>query len=305
MHALTIVLLCHNRPQLARRAIVSMLGQTNRCFNFIISDNSSNWETKDLAQREFPEVEYVSLYPGIPIFDHFRKAISRIQSRFFVLFHDDDVLHPDYVENVLAAVRGNDHIAAVATNCRWIDIEGRITSANTGFSTKQDVVLEKPRDLLIRYLRGAEAGGVAPWCSYAYVTAKIQGLFPDFQKGRNYCDTTFLLEVLSKGPILWLKEPLVHVFLHSENISRGSGARDYKAFVTFVRKHYQSDVEKYEIEQYRCLRLLWTLKLRHKFPPYSAMKYLFRWIPILVLHSSFVRRSLVSWVIRVLRFGWR
>jgi len=304
MPELTIVLLCHNRPSLAKRAITSILGQSNTLFNLIISDNSTNLDTRSLVQSEFPNLEYVSYFPGIAAFDHFKRAFFSIRTRYFIIFHDDDVMGSNYVEQVLRAFKENHCLVAVATNNGFIDVNGKTQVAKTGFSIDKDLLIQNPRDLLLRYLLGEDAGGVVPFCSYAYRTEKIKGLFPDYNKGRNYCDTIFLVEVLSRGNFLWLKDPLMNEFLNPDNLSQSSGTRDYKAFVSFVKSNYSSEVSKLEIEQYRCLRLLWNLKRRGKMP-YPALKYFMFWIPFLSFRSRFIRRSLLSWVFRVLRFGWK
>ncbi len=304
MTELTIVLLCHNRPGLAKRAITSILGQSNTQFNLIISDNSTNKDTRHIVQSEFPNLEYVSYFPEIAVFDHFKRAILSIRTRYFVLFHDDDVMGSNYVEQVLRAFKKNNSLVAVATNNGSIDVNGKINAAKTGISIEKDLLIQKPRDLLLRYLLSEDGGGAAPFCSYAYRTEKINGLFPDYNKGRNYCDTIFLVEVLSRGNFLWLKDPLINVFSNPDNLSHHSGARDYKSFVSYVKSNYSSEVDKLEIEQYRCLRLLWVLKNRGKMP-YPALKYFMFWIPFLTFRSRFIRQSLLSWVFRILRFGWK
>ena len=124
MNILTIILLCHNRPEYAVKAIESILNQSTTDFDFIISDNSSNYHLKHIVSTYFPFLTYKSWFPGISAIEHFQAAFSSVKTPYFVVFHDDDLMEPHYVQSVLNQFSLTPYAAAVATNATRINSLG-------------------------------------------------------------------------------------------------------------------------------------------------------------------------------------
>jgi len=290
--ALTVVLMSRNRPDFARQAIRSILGQHCREFRFVVSDNSTNGELRDIVRAEFPTVEYVSRWPGITVSDHFRAVIEMITSAYFVMFHDDDMMEPDYVTEVLQQFHKNPTAAAVATNASRINGQGGLLEPADAFTARgPELIFLGPRELLLRYMSG-DSGGAAPFSSYAYNTNAIRGIFMDFSRARNYCDTVFLAKIVQRGPIIWINKRLIKSRIHEGNDSNFCGSRDYKAFVALVEKDYAGVVEQRYIDEYRCLRLFIALESRRRLP-WPALKF-FAWHFLRLLGSSRSFRRRVS-----------
>ena len=92
----------HNRTKFAVEAINSILNQDIKDFNFLISDNSSNNKLQELLNKDFPKIETIFCNPHHKtFFDHFNSLISKIKTKYIVLFHDDDVMQNNYVKRIL------------------------------------------------------------------------------------------------------------------------------------------------------------------------------------------------------------
>ena len=150
-----------------------------------------------IVKADFPSLEYLSWFPGISLAEHFKEVISLVTTPYFVLFHDDDLMEPEYVKYILEQFQSTPLAAAVATNGVTINSKGqRIIKNEVGFKSHKiiETFYDKNR-FVLQYLVG-DFGGIASFCSYAYNTNLIRGIYPNFLKCRYYFDTIFLTEIL-------------------------------------------------------------------------------------------------------------
>lgn len=300
MNLLTVVLLCYNRPAFAKEAINSILNQTEKNFNFIISDNSSNKEMYVLAKNEFSSLEYFSWFPGMPAFEHFKKVITLINTKYFVLFHDDDAMEPEYVKTILDQFLLNPKVAAVGTNGFLMTSTGQSMGEKCYFTSRNRIdLINNKHSLVMKYLVG-DLGGVSPFCSYAYNTDLIRGLYPDYSRARNYCDTVFLADILDRGDIIWVNQPLVRIRCHDDNLSYASGVSDYKGFLNLIRTEFGLVFKKRYIDEYRLPHLIVAMQRKGRRLPWSVIKYFICAFPGLIIFSSSFRNKMLKKIVRLL-----
>jgi glycosyltransferase involved in cell wall biosynthesis len=281
------VLLCHNRPAFAENAIKSILNQSKKDFKLVVSDNSTNKELQELMQTRFPQVEYKSWFPGIPFLDHFKEVILLVDTPYFMMFHDDDSMEPEYVSRISEEFEKMPSAAAIGTNAWLMDGNGDIIPNQTYYAGQEKTKEITCKSVLLRQYFASDFGGIMPFCSYLYRTEKVKGIFPNHSMGDNF-DTYFLMEALERGPLLWINEPLVKVRRHEENRSHISGVNCYKPFVNLGRDLLGSIIRQVYIDEYRFLRLFFVLKSRKKFPA-PALKFLICVFPKLMLFSRTFR----------------
>jgi len=306
MNLLTVVLLCHNRPGLAVEAIKSILNQSTSAFDIVISDNSSNRKLHDIVNSDFPSLEYKSWFPGISLIEHLRKVITSVVTPYFVMFHDDDIMEPEYVRTILKQFSATPHAAAVGTNGIMINSVGtQIMSGPTGNAhvfacTDDNSIFREKNKFLLQYLAG-DFGGAANFSSYAYNTEIIKGIYPDITKCRYYFDTMFLSQILERGPIIWINEPLVRLRIHSGALSSSAtGVLDYKSFINLIPKEFGNEIEQIYIDEYHCTDLYATLEKRGRGIPYPALKFFICVFPKLVISSRTFRRRVLNKLINLI-----
>lgn len=302
MILLTVVLLCRNRPQWAVEAIKSILNQTDDSFRFVISDNSSTKELQAILKADFPFIEYVSWFPGLPLCKHLKEVISLVDTPYFVMFHDDDLMEPNYVRRILEQFRNTSSAAAaIGTNAYLIDRTGKHIDNSTMFVSRHRLeFFSDKRTFILQYLTGTRSlSGISPFSSYAYNSALINGVFPDDSIAGKYFDTLFIAEIINRGQVIWINEPLIKTRVHDDSLSYSSGVSDYKPFISLIRHDFGQAIDQRYIDEYRFLRLYFALKKRRRLPP-PALKFFVRVFPKLMICSYSFRKLVLNKLIRII-----
>ncbi len=294
---LTIFLLCHNRPKLAREAIHSILNQTRKDFVFIISDNSTDRLTEMIVKKEFPSVIYQRQSPVLTPQDHFKKIFQSSTTKYFVVFHDDDILDSHYVEKIYEAfhIKYSD-ACAIGVNGTYV-VEGHLDRSkrnNTQIITShKNYAVPLTTDRLLNAYLSQDEGGAAPFSAYAYNSHRLNGLFPDFSKGRLYFDTIFLASISTKNKIYWLPMPLVYIRQHDAALSQTCGVLEYKAFFNVVLNEYPSLINKLHLGLYLFVRRTVYFSKKKRFSG-KFLLYLLTRTPIYLIKSQWLRSSILK-----------
>lgn len=233
MTKLTIFIQCHNRPAYAKCAIESVLRQTNRDFRLVISDNSSNDELYRLIQAEYPTLEYRRRVPMLSAFDHFNKSISEADTDFLCLFHDDDLMEPEFVDSMLNTIAV--YPDAVAYSCNGVTIDKEIARKGSFFESKgTHILINDARTLAARYFSKYQ-NGFAAFPAYIYRTSTVKNIPFDAQTGGKYSDVAWLLEIAKNGAIVWSTKNLIRYRIHATNDSGAESLRDRLKLLGFLK----------------------------------------------------------------------
>jgi len=221
MHAvsssLQIILLSRDRPNYLREALQSVLSQSGERIEVIVSDNSDSEDVSRMLATEFPTVRCIRRKPTLSAFEHFRAVIDTATADLLVMFHDDDVMTGGYVHTLRSHLDADPTLAAVCCDATILK-GGQPTKERFGLSGRGDIHLHVPEDLLREYF-SLSLNGPAPFPGYMYRRAAIHGLCLDPLQGGKYSDVSFLLKVLSRGPMLWLDDPRMQYRIHASNDS--------------------------------------------------------------------------------------
>lgn len=270
MTKLTIFIQCYNRPVYAQRAIESVLHQTNQDFRLVISDNSSDDELYRLVQSEFPTLECRRRVPSLPALDHFNKSISEADTDFFCLFHDDDLMEPEYVDAMLKTIELHPH--AVAYACNAVTIDEEVVRKGSFFeSGDKHVIINNPRALAGRYF-SKYPNGFAPFPAYIYRSSIVKKIPLNPQTGGKYSDVSWLLEISKNGPIVWNSQQLIRYRMHTANDSNLESLSDRLKLLGFLKLNKsfvgQAAINDYRFGLYKKLRksslMTHDINFRHK-----------------------------------------
>jgi glycosyltransferase involved in cell wall biosynthesis len=299
MSALTIFILCHNRPDFTRQTLHSILAQTDRDFELVVSDNSSNDEVQHMLSAEFQDVDYRRRIPMLPPLAHFNACIGEVQSEYFCLFHDDDLMHADYVQNMKQVLNSHQEIAACGCNA-LLETHGKLEKKKSFMSLGKLEQVCSARSLARRYISRAQ-NGIAPFPGYVY-RSKFVGEIRLPVDGGKYSDVTWLLELAKKAPLVWIAAPLMTYRIHGGNDGGVESTRDRLRFLGFLKRNADvlgedlladyrgSFIYKpmLKIERDATLR---TRVVRGFLRNYSWQRYLNP-----DLYSSLLKRQLIKWV---------
>ena len=227
---LTIYLLTHNRSKLALQAIESILVQTDKNFKFVVSDNSSSDELRNLIGSRIG-FEYLKRELVLSAIDHGNKCLSEIKTEYFTLFHDDDLMLPNFVQDFRKAQALFPEAVAFGANAI---VERHGVSSGLSFKSARPYVGPiSPNDLLRRYFSHHQLG-IAPLPSYIYKTSALKSLHFDISGGK-YSDVQWLSQWCAKGCLMWIAEPMMIYRLHGANDGNFESRHDRLRFMAYLK----------------------------------------------------------------------
>jgi hypothetical protein len=215
-------------------AIESILAQTDRQFDLVVSDNSDTNALHDLLgdDRDLVYIKRAQVLSGI---DHGNLVLSEIakntQCEYFTLFHDDDLMLPNYVAQFCKARTLFPDACVFGTNA-YIEHQG-IRDGLSFQSARPYLGPITPNQLLRRYFSHHQLG-IAPLPSYIYQRQALQDLRFDISGGK-YSDVQWLSRWAAKGPMIWITQPMMVYRLHDGNDSNVESRRDRLRFLAFLK----------------------------------------------------------------------
>ena len=203
-----------NRPKYFEIALKSVLNQTYKNINIVVSDNSTNDDTEKLIQSYLESnsnIKYVR-HHGFNANDNWnflrQYQIKDTEHEYVNWLMDDDIFYPDKIKIMMDMYLNNPDVSIVSSKRNFIDEDGNIknqynwldkTSKLSGEFVGKLIFINyhnyigEPTTVLIKkkYLRNNDL------CWNDDET----GFFA-------YVDTSTWLQLLSKGNLIWINEPL-------------------------------------------------------------------------------------------------
>jgi glycosyltransferase involved in cell wall biosynthesis len=276
-----VFILTHNRPHFLSRAVASVLSQTNVEFELVISDNSSNDLTRDLILKDYSgSVEYRRRIPELQPIDHLNVVLSEVESDYFMMFHDDDVMHKNLVGILHREMKDKPKLMAVGANAiRWNN------SHRIGLSMarhRRDVLLTSPDEIASTYMKRYAN---VPFPSYMYRIAVAEKVRFNFAHGGKYADVAFMMDISMLGNILMKAEPLMDYHVHSGQDSQSSNFLDKLSLMSHIQKMTQIKRTDKLMKRYRVENIYEEMNLR--FPSHAARLGLRRKVKLLWIFMNF------------------
>jgi cellulose synthase/poly-beta-1,6-N-acetylglucosamine synthase-like glycosyltransferase len=216
---LQIIILSRDRPEYLKQAIDSVLNQNKGLveFELVVSDNSEKKEVRKMISENYESGNFklITRKPVLSSRKHLRMVISELSSEYAVLFHDDDVMHPDYVKN-MSSFLVNINQAFSAVGCNALVFKKNFSKCTQQMhSFKYVKSFSSQSDFLSQYLFGNS--GKVPFPSYMYNTKFLKKISITSLPCGKHGDVTLLCSLLNYGPIFWLPDSLMYYRLHDSN----------------------------------------------------------------------------------------
>lgn len=129
---ITTIVPTYRRPLLLKRAVLSVLNQSYPHFIVQILDNASGDATQDVARelmRQDARVRYHRHEENVGSLNNIIFGIQRIDTEYFSILSDDDLLMPGFFENGLDAhEQASGQLAFVAERVVVVDEHGRFAA---------------------------------------------------------------------------------------------------------------------------------------------------------------------------------
>lgn len=118
-----------------RQAIESALYQTRSADEIIISDDNSTDNSLAIARSYEPRVKVFTNSAGPSGFvNGWNNAIAHATGDYISILHQDDLLAPEFLEEIEKAAIANPDVMHIVTPCNYIDVEGKIIRESTHLS---------------------------------------------------------------------------------------------------------------------------------------------------------------------------
>ena len=207
----SILIPTYNRPEYFKIAFESAIHQTYRNIEVIVCDNSTNEETAHIMEPylDNPRVTYLRNRDAKTKEENFQVFKEIVKGEYINWLMDDDVLDPNKIAIMMQLYLEHDEVSLI-TSCRqWIDAEGsaiesrilkldceRTTSFNGREIGKKMLLtmanfIGEPTTVLIR----------RSLLEHHYWNADCRGY-------KVISDVVMWLELLSKGKMVYIAEPL-------------------------------------------------------------------------------------------------
>jgi glycosyltransferase involved in cell wall biosynthesis len=128
---ITCVIATYRRPKWLQRAIYSALNQTFKQVVVFVTDNASGDETAELVraiQAEDPRVIYHCQSENLGPFANWTYGLYQVQTPFYNVLNDDDVLLPEFYEKAYAEFQKHPEAMMVASKVPYVTDRGGFMS---------------------------------------------------------------------------------------------------------------------------------------------------------------------------------
>ena len=194
----------HNRENLLPESINSLLCQSAGIKEITVLDNESTDNTEGIVKKFADRgVKYVKTFG---LCGNYRKAREIVNKPYCMIFHDDDLLHQDYIKLALRALNTHDNVALIDTT--GLDFTGKPPEIN--WKIRPDYYLyEKSSDFaeqqfFLCYARTATA---------IFRTEDLLSLdfLSEREKYHKLDDTPRLIQMCSKGKCVLFSDPRLYL----------------------------------------------------------------------------------------------
>jgi glycosyltransferase involved in cell wall biosynthesis len=214
----TVCIPTYNRAGLLRTSLQSVLWQSLRDVEVIVSDNASTDDTEEVVRSlRDPRVVYDRNPENVGLFANLSRCLSLGSGRYRVVLPDDDLMLPGNLERKVAFLERHPTAAMVHSGFRFLDATGNPAGPIVNWARLDEDTLE-PGASFVR--RSIALGGLVCVSSVMLRSEHVAGERFDPDDGP-YADMALWLRVASRGDVGFLPEPLSGLRVHEASASSG------------------------------------------------------------------------------------
>jgi glycosyltransferase involved in cell wall biosynthesis len=283
MYDLTVVIATHNRPVFIIESINSVLNQINKEFKFIVSDNSDDYKTfLEIEKNNLLEKLEYKKRSSNSAMEHFNMILNEIETKYFILFHDDDIMLSNMTLKLYEKIKEDNSLIAVG--CNSYILKNNNILKTSMLREKEDIVLRNQTDLVIKY---CDNYNIVPFPSYIYNLEIIKDANIKFNNfAGKHSDVIWLLDLIKVGDIKWLKEPLMLYRKHNMQDSSEYSSKDMRILINTCSQILINGRNNEFLRKYRTRNLYIEIKKRIKYKK-RISKFIFKQVKYLFSSFSF------------------
>ena len=261
MEKIDILMATYNGEQYVREQIESILCQTHKEFNLIISDDASSDNTVNILKEYEKKDERIKIfiqYKNLGVISNFEFLLSQVKSDFFMLADQDDIWNKEKIEKSFNKLKKED-ADLVYTDLEIVDQDLKIKS-NSYWKTKGfEKRIKKYNNFESLYLNNYITG-----CTIICKSKWIDEILPLPKKTKFLIHDYWIALLISlKGKISYLDEPTIKYRQHKNNSvgskRKSDEIKDFerirKLFIDVKKEHFEVFVDNNEkfLDEYKKL----------------------------------------------------
>jgi glycosyltransferase involved in cell wall biosynthesis len=224
-----------NRPKFLRQALDSVLNQSYKNYEVIVSDNSTDDSVEKMIDEYYPAIKYIRYVPSLDVLSHHNLLIKNSTTEYVTYFHDDDIMLPSYAEKMIEMLDANMKLVAVAPNAT-LKREG-LRFPKRFHSIKKLKFVSRWQDLHNGYFSFGGQGS-PPFPGYMYRVCNIKGKGLYSNEGGRHSDYTFLDSLLDVGMIGWSELVLMEYRVHAGSSNKTEILADRRKLINYICRKY-------------------------------------------------------------------
>lgn len=227
----SVIMPTHNRCDLVKETIDSLLNQTYKTIELIIIDDHSTDNTKECIERYVEEYDFIHYYmsEGWGACAARNLGILKSQGEYIQFMDDDDIVHEDFIKQRIEALQKDGQVGFATCNMSYFQ-------KNLENIVKYFRIDNIEHDIYNHLLRSALP---APLFLFRRSTIEAIGFWDEnclrFQDIRYY-HRLFLKSING----VWLSDYLYYVRIHEQTISRRN---DKKTIVSILKVYEKINIE--------------------------------------------------------------
>ncbi len=215
---LSIAIPTYNRLAYLKECISSILNQTFQDFSIFVFDNASTQPVEEeLKKFNDKRIHFIGSDKNVGVEGNGVRILSYpFKSKYLIVFHDDDLMHPRMLELETSFLDRNDDIVFVGSNLNQVSDKNRYN-------------FKKFRNNKIKYITYKNnyefVKAAMSWlriaCGSTMYRKKIIGNSrANFDRFSDLADRAFFVEISKKGSCAFIDAPLVNYRIHSNQDSQ-------------------------------------------------------------------------------------
>jgi len=228
-----ILVVTYNRSALLPATLETLLAQTVPPTSIRIVDNGSTDRTGEIA-RSFASRGVRYFRRDVNDLSACWRDLQRIPTaEWVVVFHDDDLLHPGYLNAVSTVIDAFPEATLIGTAMKTEEVPNTLDWA--AISPKRSSGILSWRE----FARILYAGFPFPFCSAVYRTEVFRRTVGDTGTYGKMFDRPFLMEVARAGGAVLLKDAFVKYRVHPSQDSRDSVTGPFPSEALMLQRYYR------------------------------------------------------------------
>ena len=209
--SLDVILLTYNRAEFFRKALISICEQTYQDFTIKIFNNGSTDNTKQVYEEiisNYPQrkFKYMELHENHQDDYFIQKKNDFITAKYVIVFHDDDLMHPNYLEYAMDIIKHHSDIVILGGKTKISKQPERLIWDTPNRNYK----LWLTRDFILNYM----IGDIFAFPSIIYRSELYKKTKFKHDLYGNRGDVPLLVDISKYGKICLLETRFLHYRIH-------------------------------------------------------------------------------------------